>query len=97
MINKAKLTQRLERLEQTIQVRRDTMADQVTQLALEELSDEDLRILREYAERGAPLVYTAEELSAAERYSIAKEAAKQKITDQRSLYFTADGRRTAYR
>jgi hypothetical protein len=91
MITKAKLMQRLERLEQTIQVRRDAMGDGVSQLALEELSDEDLRILREYADRGTPLEYTAEEMSAAERYGIAEEAAKRKIAHQRSLYFLNGG------
>jgi hypothetical protein len=80
----ARLTQRLERLEQTRQVERVPIANQLLRLALPQISDDDLRTLTLIFRRGAPIsAHTAQEGATLERFSAELALAERKMAVQR--------------
>lgn len=76
----AKLKQRLGRLERIIQLEHVPEHIPLLRLALAQLSDEDLAILKVIFYRGAPIsAQTEEEQSTLERLSVAARMAEQKM------------------
>jgi hypothetical protein len=84
MIINVKLKQRLDRLEQAISIEHVPVTIQLMRLALPEVCDDDLHILKLVFRRGAPIsAETVQETAAVERFSVELASAAQKMGVQR--------------
>jgi hypothetical protein len=71
---------RLERLEETDLHHRATFMQQIQKAAFQDLSDEDLNVMKAFIERGAPFSEpTPEESATLARYKAAGDAAEREL------------------
>lgn len=76
-----RVNSRLERLEENNRHERAGVMEQIQKAALQELSDEDLNVMKAFIDRGSPFAdRTPEESGMLERYSAACAAAALRIT-----------------
>ena len=76
-----RMASRLERLEEDDRHYRSNLREQILRAALQDLSDEDLNLMKVFVERGSPLSdATPEETAALERYAAASDAVAVRIT-----------------
>jgi hypothetical protein len=77
----SRVNTRLERLEENDRHHRASVREQVLRAALQDLSDEDLSVMKVFVERGSPLSdATSEESAVLERYAAASDAVAVRIT-----------------
>ena len=83
----AKLKRRLDILERNRHATHTTVMEEITRTALAALSDEELELLRHFADREPPFWgYTPEQKAALDRYQAEYEAAALRITGQPLSY-----------